>query len=122
MGAGAISPPFFMERILDINPLTGMAVTFQYDHANEQFIIAHRQDATPVIEDNKWKLLDLDAHKREAKNDWAHYAKIPEIVIMEWRQKFGVDFYDPNHWTRVLKLLEDPEYKYLKRTTYKHDR
>jgi hypothetical protein len=27
-----------------------------------------------------------------------------------------------NHWKKVMKLLEDPEYKYLKRTTYKHDR
>lgn len=111
-----------MERILDFNPLTGMTVTFQYDEANEQLIIGHKQDASPVIEDNKWALLDLEKHKREAKNDWAHYAKIPEIVQMEWKVKYGVDFLDPNHWPRVLKLLEDPEYKYLKRTTYKHDR
>ena len=109
-----------MERILDYNPLTGMTVTFQVKDDN--VVITHKQDATPIIEDNKWALLDIDTHRKQAKNDWAHYAKIPEIVQMEWKVKYGVDFMDSNHWPKVLKLLEDPEYKYLKRTTYKHDR
>lgn len=111
-----------MERIVDINPLTGMTVTYQYSHETDTIIIGHKQDAQAVIEDNKWALLDLDTHKRQAKNDWAHYAKIPEIVQLEWKAKYGVDFMNANHWPKVLQLLEDPEYKYLKRTTYKHDR
>ena len=110
------------KRILDVNPLTGMTVTFEYNHDNDTFTIGHHQDASAVIEDNKWALLDLDTHKKQAKKGWSHHAKIPEIVIMEWKAKFGVDFYDANHWPKVMKLLEDPEYKYLKRTTYKHDR
>lgn len=111
-----------MSRLLDYNPVTGMTMTFAYDHATDNVIITNTQDATPVIEENKWALLDTDTHRRQAKEGWAHYAKIPDIVAMEWKAKYGVDFMNSNHWTKVLSLLEDPEYKYLKRTTYKHDR
>jgi hypothetical protein len=110
------------QRILDHNPLSGMTVTFQYNDATDQIVIGHHQDASPVIEDNKWALQDLDSHKKAAKNDWAHYAKIPEIVILEWKALYGVDFMDPNHWTKCMSLLNSPEYKHLKRTSYHHDR
>lgn len=109
-------------RVLDVNPLTGMTITFEYSHDTNQVTIGHHQDPTAVIEDNKWALLDLDTHKRQSKKDWSHYAKIPEVVILEWKAKHGVDFFDPNHWKKVMKLLNDPQYKYLKRTSYKHDR
>lgn len=111
-----------MRRELDYNPLTGMRVTFDFDPMTEDIVIGHHQDATAVVEDNKWALLDLDAHKAAAKNDWAHYAKIPEIVVLEWRAKYGVDFMNPDHFKKCMSLLNDPDYKYLKRTSYKHDR
>ena len=111
------------KRLLDYNPLTGVSVTFEFDHANNNIVIGHSQDTEKVLESNKWALLDLDKHKKQAKEGrMAHYAKIPELVIMEWKFKYGVDFYDPNHWPKVMELLNDPEYKYLKRTSYKHDR
>lgn len=111
-----------MAHILDHNPISGMTITFEFDHANDQFTIGHHQDTTNVLEENKYQLLDLEAHRAQAKSGWAHYAKIPEIVVMEWKQKYGVDFYNPNHWKKCMALLNDPEYAYLKRTSYKHDR
>ena len=110
------------KRLLDINPLTGMAVSFEWNDAEGSLTIGHHQDPTNVIENNKWALLDIETHRKQAKKDWIHYAKIDEIVILEWKQKYGVDFYNPNHWKRVMQLLNDPDYKYLKRTSYKHDR
>ena len=99
-----------------------MSVTFDIDPVTEDIIIGHHQDATAILEDNKWALLDLETHKRQAKNEMAHYAKIPEIVILEWKAKYGLDFMNPNHFKKCMSLLNDPEYKYLKRTTYHHDR
>ena len=109
-------------RTLDYNPITGMRVSFEYNDATDEFTIGHHQDPTAVIESNKWALLDLQEHKRGADDDWAHYAKIPEIVILEWKALYGVDFMNPNHWKKCMALLNSPEYKYLKRTTYHHDR
>ena len=111
-----------MTRLLDFNPLTGESVTFRYDHATDQFIIGHHQDTTAVVEDNQAAMLDIDAHRRQAKNDWAHYAKIHNVVIMKWKQDHGVDFFDRNHWSKVMSLLNSPDYRYLKRTSYFHDR
>ena len=110
------------KRILDYNPLTGMTVGFDFDHANDQIVITHSQDASAVIEDNKWALLDLDAHKQAAKDEWAHYAKIPEIVILEIKAKYGVDFFNPDHFKRFMSILNSPDYKNCKRTSYHHDR
>jgi hypothetical protein len=110
------------ERTLDYNPLTGMRVSFNYDPVADSITLGHHQDAGAVIEDNKVALMDLDEHKRAAKNEWAHYAKIPEIVILEWKAKYGVDFHNPNHFKKCMALLNSSDYKYLKRTSYHHDR
>ena len=99
-----------------------MRVTFDYNEADDSITIGHHQDAETIIESNKWALQDLDQHKRAAKSEWAHYAKIPEIVIMEWKTKHGVDFWNPDHWQRCMELINSPDYKFLKRTHYHHDR
>lgn len=111
-----------MQRILDVNPLTGEWITFDYNEDGDQVTIGHHQDCTAIIEDNKLASLDIDSHRKQSKNEWALYARVPNIVVMEWRQKFGVDFFNRNHWKRVLKLINSPDYKDLKRTTYHHDR
>lgn len=110
------------ERTLDVNPITGMRVSFNYNEADDTFVIGHHQDAGNVVEANKVALMDLDQHKREADHGWAHYAKIPEIVILEWKAKYGVDFHNPNHFKKCMSLLNSTDYKYLKRTSYHHDR
>ena len=111
-----------MQRLLDVNPLTGEWITFDYNHAEDTFTIGHHQDTTPIIEENKKAILEIDHHKFQAKNEWAHYAKVPNIVILEWKQKYGVDFFNRDDWPRVMKLINSREYADLKRTTYKHDR
>ena len=44
-----------------------MSVSFEMDPVTEAVTIGHHQDVSPVIEDNKWALLDLAEHKRQAK-------------------------------------------------------
>ena len=111
-----------MQRILDVNPLTGEWITFDYEADGDKVTVGHWQDTTKIIEDNKRAMLDVDSHRKQAKNEWALYARIPNIVIMEWKQKYGVDFFNKDHWKRVMQLINSPDYKDLKRTTYFHDR
>ncbi len=84
--------------------------------------MTYHQDVTNILEDNKLAQLDTDMHRRGSKEEWAHYARIPIIVQYEWLQKYGVNFADPDHWPAVMKLINSPDYKYLKRTSYFHDR
>lgn len=112
-----------MERIIDVDPITGITTTFEYNAVGDEtkigMVFANNDH---IIESNKWALGDLDKHKKQSKDGWAHYAKVPFDVIEKWKREEGINFWDANDWKRVMKKLNDPDYRYLKRTTYKHDR
>jgi hypothetical protein len=111
--------------LIDTDPFTGITTTVQYNAEKDSVVlgyIASGAGVNAVLEDNKAAALELDRHRKEAKEEWAHYAKIPTIVQYEWLYKHGVDFAKRDHWPGVMRLLNSPDYRYLKRTTYHHDR
>jgi hypothetical protein len=109
-------------QLIDVDPISGITTTFSYDHANDQFTVGYFQDTTAIQESNKLAQLDIDSHRKQAKNNWNLYARVPNIVIMEWKRKYGVDFFDRDHWPRVMQLINSRDYADVKRTTYYHDR
>ena len=106
-------------RILDRDPLSGITTTFRFDHARDEVIIGEYQDCEPVLEDNKRALIEAD-HRAQMKGDWIHYAKVPNVVILQWKTNHGVDFFNPHHKREWFKLLNSPDYAYLKRSPIKH--
>ena len=93
-----------------------------FDHANGTFAIGHHQDCDPVKDANKRNRIEADAKKQMA-NDWIHYASVPNVLIMKWRQKLGVDFFNEDHWPRVMQLINSRDYADgVKATTIHHDR
>ena len=111
-----------MSRVLDYDPLTGVTTTFDYYAAEDKTIVTYHQDVSRILDSNKEAQLDIDHQRKGAKEEWAHYARIPIVVQYEWLQKFGVNFADPDHWPKVVELINSRDYSYLKRTTYYHDR
>lgn len=109
-------------RIVDYDPITREGIKVGWDHENDRMLVEHFQDTSLILEDNKLAALDIDSHRKQSKNDWALHARIPNIIAMKWRQEYGVDIFNRDHSKKMMQLLEDPEWKYLKRTTYKHDR
>jgi hypothetical protein len=107
--------------LIDYNPITGESVTMDWNDADGTFVIGHHQDCTPVIEENKRRILEGNS-AAEVKAGWLKYASIPNIVVLKWKQEHGVDFFDQNHWPKVMGLLNSREYRYLKCTTLNHDR
>lgn len=107
--------------ILDYDPLTGEKVTFEWHETEGTFTIGHHQDVTNVLEENKRLVLEAD-HQKQVKDGWLKYASVPTIVIMKWKQEHGVDFFNENHWPKVMGLLNSPEYRFLKATPITHDR
>jgi len=64
----------------------------------------------------------LDDNKRaqnsgelDRKGEFWHAAKIPPIIEIEWRTKYGIDLTNPNHAQGVKRLLNSSEYAHLKR-------
>lgn len=108
-----------MSRVLDFNPLTGERVLFDYDAHEDRMVLTHQQDVRRELAFSHAKSVDDNATKRGIKNDLWHYARVPNIVIMEMKNKHGVDFFDKNHKKRVFELL-NTEYAYCKTTDKKH--
>ena len=106
-----------MTRVLDYDPLTGEKVLFDYDRHLDQMVITHEQDVRRELKFAHEKSVS-DATAKGIKNDMWHYARVPNIVILEMKTKYGVDFWDQNHRKKVFELL-NTEYKWCK-TTDKH--
>lgn len=43
-------------------------------------------------------------------------ASIPPIIIAKWLHEEELDIYNPEHAGRLKKKLNDPEYRYLRRS------
>ena len=72
---------------------------------------------------NKAMANDGDIWKQGVKNGWAHYGQIPAIVLEKWLNEHGVDAFKKENWDKggpVWRLLNSPEYRYLKTTTKFH--
>ena len=107
-----------MKKLMDFDPLTGESTVFESD--GEKYRIAQYQDVTPIVDANKKLASNDDYSKRGIKNDMWHYATIPNVIVLKWKEEHGVDVFDQNHRKKVFALLNSPEYKYLKTTTLNH--
>lgn len=108
------------KRLLSYDPSTGLNTWHDYDDQTDTTIISYSADSTPILEQNKAMANDDDFTRQGIKGDWWLYASIPVEIQMKWMIEQGIDIYKKEHGRRVSKLLEDPQYRYLKTTTKKH--
>lgn len=110
-------------RLLDYDPITGVSCFVEFD-VNGDMHIDHHQDysaTVAVAEHNKALRNEEDYTKKGIKSDYWHYASIPNIWVMKWKQELGVDLYNRDHMKKVMKLL-NTEYQWMKTTDKVHDR
>ena len=108
------------KRILDYNPYTGITTTFEYDHISDRTTIGREEDVTAYIEYGKELQKHEDYSKDGIKRGWWHYCTFPNIIIEKWRNEHGVDVFNKDHQKAVFRLINQPEYRYLKTTTKMH--
>jgi hypothetical protein len=107
-----------MRQLLDTDPLTGVSTYFNSEEG--QFRFTSEQDVSLILDGNK-SLANRDSYTTKGiKEDMWHYATIPAVVELEWKQKHGVTLEDPNHRKKIFDLLNHPDYRYLKTTTKIH--
>jgi hypothetical protein len=80
--------------------------------------IHYRQDVEPILDYTR-ELRNSGLADRGIKKDMWHYAQIPPVVMMEWKNKYGVDLFNKDHLKAVYRLL-NTEYQHLKTTTKNH--
>lgn len=109
-----------MRRILDHDPLTGVTTYFDYEQDTDKMLITEVQDVTPFLDQASSKRNDDEYSRAGIKNDWWHYARIPNVVAMDMANRFGVNMYGPSpDWKSILKII-NREYPWLKMTTKTH--
>ena len=101
------------KKLLDIDPWSGIKTYHDYDHSTGLTKIERVQNVEPILDMNK-RLQNTDHEKKGIKNCWWHAAMIPIIIQEKWLNEHGVDIYKKEHWPRVRKLLNDPDYRYLR--------
>jgi len=106
-------------RLLDYDPLTGVTQYFHHDDITGRWAIETVQDIEPILDTNKAAQNDEGYSKNGIKNDWWHFARIPVVIQEKWLREEGIDIYNKDHWQKVKRKLNDPDYKYLKMTTGK---
>lgn len=109
-----------MKRLIDYDPLTKVSTFFDYVPETDTTIVSREQDIASILEANK-RLQNDEQYTRDGiKEEFWHYATIPNIVIEKWKNEEGIDVFNKNHERRVFQKLNSPEYRYLKTTTKIH--
>ena len=104
----------------DYNPVTGAREDYYWDDQAQQMTIRNRHDVTDIIESNKAQINDT-IDTRYGKEMMHHVADIPLGVALNWKRTYGVDILEntPEAKKFIRKMLNDPDYRYLKRTVKK---
>tara|TARA_R100000008_G_scaffold85216_1_gene74579 strand:- start:295 stop:594 length:300 start_codon:yes stop_codon:yes gene_type:complete len=95
-----------MKRKIDNNQI------FHFHEPTKEFAIEHIQDIQPLVDSNK----NLQENDHLMRDELRLSARIPMTVYYEWKNKFGVDVFNPDHKEGVKKLLNSADYRYLKTT------
>lgn len=112
-----------MERyLIDRDPITGEECYAHFDddgnvrveHSVPMSIVSK------ILDGNRAMANDEERTKDGIKHDWWHYARIPNVVALKWLNEHGVNIYDKAHEKEMFKLLNHPDYRYLKTTTKVH--
>lgn len=101
-------------ELIDSNPHTGLN-KFIRSNVDDPDTVEVRYEQTAnsiqaILDRNK----ESQADPFDKSSDMWHAAHIPVGVMYEWKVKHGVDAWDPNHRPAVMRLLDDPDYRYLR--------
>jgi len=91
---------------------SGFTTRVGYDPETGRYGIERVQDVEPLILANRQDF--LSGHDGYSPSrDIQRVASIPLGVIEQWL-KAGINVFDDNDWPKVTRLLDSPEYAYLR--------
>lgn len=76
------------------------------------YTFAAGQDVEPILDHNK-KLATENDGWNQAK-DMRRVASIPFALWLKVKSEQGIDLFDPHHKDALVKILNDPDYAYLR--------
>jgi len=97
-------------RLIDTNEITGLKTYSWMDEATGECFYRYEQDIEGALEANK--AAQNEGFDKRA--DMWHAAHVPDVVQLEWKAKYGVELWNPDHKEAVKRLLNSNEYRYLR--------
>lgn len=99
-------------RPLGNNTQTGVQ-TWWHQDGEGNWAVEKVQDVDGILDLNRYQQ-NHGAPYTPLGAEMQHVARIPLIVIELWRNKYGVDYWNPDHQGKVDKLLNDSEWCWLR--------
>lgn len=110
------------KRLFDHDPFTGVTQYSYYDELTGDLTIETVQDVEAQLDMNKAEANDDDFTKKGIKEGMWKYADIPVVVQERWLNEYGLENWPmrPGNEKLLFRLLNSPEWKYLKTTSKIH--
>lgn len=91
-----------------------------WDSSAQEFTIKSTFDVTSIIQANK-QMANASLDGRFGNEAMHHVAEIPNVFIVKFKKEHNLDIFssDPSEQKRLRRLLELPEYRFLKTTVSK---
>jgi hypothetical protein len=103
-----------VKRLLDYDPVTGLAEYHSYDETTDTTYVSYEQDVEPILDANKWH----QNHGDHRMGDGYLAASIPSSIMLKWLVEYGVDVTNKDHAPAVKRLLNSSDWMHLKRTPF----
>ena len=81
----------------------------------DRIVIESTQDVEPILETNRI-LMNAEGSGTSSLwkgRQWVRIASIPNVLIEQW-MKQGLNFYDPNDWPILKRLINDAEFQKIR--------
>jgi hypothetical protein len=93
--------------------MSELKTSLTFDNARETILLKHEQDVSNILDANKRAQADAAGEKW---GDFTRVASIPFAVVLEWKDKYGINVMAPSEEdkARMVALLNDPDYAYLR--------
>jgi hypothetical protein len=99
-----------MNRLIDYDPVTGIQTFHEYSDGKTH--ITEKQDVQGIL-DYTTRLANDSSYKSAGiKSDWYHFATVPNVVIMEIKEKYNLDVFKNEDMPKIEKVLQR-DYKRL---------
>lgn len=105
-----------MKRLLDVDPLTGLATYHDYDASTKKSTIFYEQDQQNALD--RSKILADSLNKKE---EWWPIGHISDLMILKWSKECGHKPYTKEWQEYATKQLNSREYRKLNPNNIKLD-
>jgi hypothetical protein len=104
----------------EYNPYKEAYETYYWDEVNQKMTIKNTFDIGDILKNNK-RQQNASLDSRYGKQMMHHVAEIPNVFIAKFLKEHNLDVFsqDPKDQRKLRRLLESPEYRFLKTTVKK---